>query len=57
MVIALDPSGADGYVGRGMAYAEKNEFDRAIADFRRALEIDPSDQSTKDFLKMLDVTP
>ena len=42
---------------QGIAYAEKGEFDCAIADFCRALEINPSDQSTKYILNELGVTP
>jgi len=42
---------------RGCAYNGKGEVDRAIADFRKVLEIDPSDQDAKDNLRRMGVTP
>ncbi len=40
-VISLEPS-ADAYNGRGAAYADKNDFDHAIADYKQALALDPN---------------
>ena len=45
------------YHNRGVAFAKKGDKERAIADFRKTLEIDPSDQFAKNKLKRLGVTP
>jgi len=45
------------YFNRGLAYEKKGDKDQAIGDFRKALEIDPSDQDAKNWLKKLGVTP
>jgi tetratricopeptide (TPR) repeat protein len=45
------------YTNRGYTYEKKGDKDQAIADFRKALEINPSDQDAKDNLKRLGVTP
>lgn len=36
---------ADGYVGRGNAYASKGDHDRAIADYAKAIELKPGSSS------------
>lgn len=36
-----DPSIADWYVDRGMAYRELGEFDKALADYDMALQLEP----------------
>jgi tetratricopeptide (TPR) repeat protein len=36
------PHDARGFHDRGVAYAAKNAYDKAIADFNRALELDPN---------------
>jgi len=48
---------ASAYYNRGLPYAKKDDKAHAIADFRKALEIDPSAQKAKDALKRLGVTP
>ena len=48
---------AAAYSNRGIAYRKKGDKEQAIADFRKALEIDPSDQDAKNSLKQLGVTP
>ena len=45
------------YSNRGVAYKKKGDKEQAIADFRTALEINPSDQDAKEGLKRLGVTP
>jgi len=62
--IVLDPKLALAYTARGLAYEKKGEYDKAIADYtqaiadyRKTLEIDPSDQNAKNNLKRLGVTP
>ena len=37
----IEPSGAQGYYQRGMAHRSNGDYDRAIADYSRAIEIDP----------------
>ena len=39
--IALDPTIALIYLGRGQAYAGKQDYAVALADFNRAIELDP----------------
>ena len=55
--IAIDPNYATAYFHRGVAYYEKGDKEQAIADYRKALEIEPSDQDAKEGLKRLGVTP
>jgi hypothetical protein len=42
VALALDPSRADMYLVRGLAYANRFDFERAEPDLRRAIEIDPN---------------
>ncbi len=56
-MIALNPNDALAYANRGATYEKKGAKEQALADFRKALEIDPSDQDAKDGLKRLGVTP
>jgi tetratricopeptide (TPR) repeat protein len=39
----LDPNDARAYYNRGNSYRAKGEYERAIADYTRALELDPND--------------
>ena len=39
--IEINPHGADIYNNRGIAYRTKGEVDRAIADYSKAIEINP----------------
>ncbi|MDB4864636.1 tetratricopeptide repeat protein [Pirellulaceae bacterium] len=41
--IRLDPTIADAYNTRGLAYLAKWEPDKAIADFNKAIELNPYD--------------
>ena len=45
------------YYNRGIAYQKKGDKDQAIADYRKALEINPSDQDAKNNLKRLGAMP
>jgi tetratricopeptide (TPR) repeat protein len=56
-LIKLSPNDATAYNNRGGAYYRKGDKEQAIADFRKALEIDPSYQKAKIILKALGVTP
>ncbi len=55
--IALRSHFASAYVNRGAAYENKGDKEQAIADFRKALKINPSYQKAKEGLKRLGVTP
>jgi tetratricopeptide (TPR) repeat protein len=39
--IQLNPSNADAYYGRGLAYSASQQYESAIADFTRAIELAP----------------
>jgi tetratricopeptide (TPR) repeat protein len=39
--VRLHPSGKEGHLGLGAVHQEKQEYDEAIAEYSRALEIDP----------------
>ena len=45
------------YINRGVVYARKGDKVQAIANYRMALEINPSHQNAKNNLKALGVTP
>ena len=51
------PKDAHVYHNRGAAYEDKGDHDRAIADYRRALQFDPSIEASKEGLKRLGVSP
>jgi tetratricopeptide (TPR) repeat protein len=38
-----EPKDAAGYARRGAAFAARREYDRAVADFSKAMELDPND--------------
>src|SRR5215831_2601604 len=41
-LIGSEPEVAWAYINRGLAYKAKGEYDRAIADYNKAIELDPS---------------
>ena len=45
--IRLDSNSLQAYKLRAAIYGDSGRRDQAIADFRKALELDPSDQSVK----------
>lgn len=49
--INRDPNDFVAYNGRGYAYENKGDYDRAISDYEAALRIDPSSSWTKDNLE------
>jgi len=63
--IALDPNFVPAYINKGTLYSKKGDYDlaknfnkkRALADFRKALEINPSNQHAKEGLKRLGIAP
>jgi Tfp pilus assembly protein PilF len=42
LAVQLHPEGKEGHLGMGAVHQAKEEYDLAIAEYRRALEIDPS---------------
>jgi len=41
-VIKIDPARAQAYYDRGLVYAQKSSFEQAIADFLKAVELNPA---------------
>ena len=37
-----EPDNAEGYFGRGRIYAIKNEYDKALSDLNKSIELDPT---------------
>jgi Tfp pilus assembly protein PilF len=42
-VIEIDPGSESAHSNRGYDYQSKGDFERAAADFTKAIEIDPTD--------------
>ena len=40
-MIEIKPDAAKAYLSRGMAYANKGDYDTAIKNYTKAIEIDP----------------
>ena len=57
MAIKLSPKYVHAYYNRGLAYYDKGDKERAIADTRKALELRPGDPNISAALKLLGVTP
>lgn len=45
LAVQLHPEGKEGHLGMGAVHQAKEEYDLAIAEYRRALEIDPAYKS------------
>ena len=43
-----DGSAAGVYCGRGVAYADKGDFDAAIADYNKTIELNPANADVYD---------
>jgi len=56
-LIKLNPNDATAYNNRGGAYYRKGDKEQATANYRKALEIDPSDQEAEINIKLLGATP
>jgi tetratricopeptide (TPR) repeat protein len=54
--IELNANYARAYGERGYAYLQLDDKERAIADFKKAVSLDPSDSTSKAYLKSLGVT-
>ena len=55
--IKLNPKDVGAYYNRGLAHEISEQRDKAITDYRMALELDPSIKESLDGLKRLGVTP
>jgi tetratricopeptide (TPR) repeat protein len=55
--IELDRNEKDVWYNRGIAYLEIGENERAIADFREALRVNPQDEDARTRLKQLGASP
>jgi tetratricopeptide (TPR) repeat protein len=53
IAVRLHPIVAEAYGNRGIAYERKGNPDRAISDFRQALEIAPNHQNSREALERL----
>jgi tetratricopeptide (TPR) repeat protein len=51
--IRLNPNYVKAYGNRGIAYSDKNHQDRAIADFKRVLDLNPSSEEKSYIQKRL----
>lgn len=50
LAVALDPSSATAYAARGVWFFGQNQFAAAAADFNKAVELNPRDQSSRHYL-------
>ena len=55
--LELNPKYALAYGSRGLAYETKGDYDRAIADYSKAIELDPNLAPAKEGLKRLGLSP
>ena len=55
--IKIDPRNAYAFNNRGLAFEKRGDRERAIADYRRALKINPKLWLTQQNLKRLGVSP
>ena len=43
LLAGLNPADADAYYNRGDAYSEIGEYEKAVADYNKAIQVDPND--------------
>ena len=56
-VIRLNPEASSAYAFRGYLYIKLQQRERAIADLRRAIQIDPGNASARNNLRAIGATP
>ena len=52
-VIQRNPRDANAYISRGMAYHDRDDYDKAIADYTKAIEIKPDSAEAYKFRGMV----
>ena len=55
--IRLNPEASSAYAFRGYLYIKLQQRERAIADLRRAIQIDPGNASARNNLRAIGATP
>lgn len=48
--IAIDPNYANAYFNRGLAYGKKGDYNKALADAKKCLQLSPDDEDAKKLL-------
>jgi predicted Zn finger-like uncharacterized protein len=51
--IRLDPKKSDGYFGLGLVYEKREDIDRAIDAYQKAVDLNPDDSAAKENLKFV----
>ncbi len=46
----LDTNASSVYIKRGLSYDRKGDYDKAVADYMRAIELTPNDTTTYSYL-------
>jgi len=49
--LRLNPNHALAYKNRGRVYFDRKDYDKAIADFEKAMQLDPNEPESKQFLQ------
>ena len=55
--IEIDPRLIDAYHNRGVSYERRGDRDRAVSDYRMALQIDPMFEPSRKALRNLGMMP
>jgi tetratricopeptide (TPR) repeat protein len=51
--LSIDPSNVAAYIGRGLVYADRQQYKQARADWTAALELDPGNTEVQHNLSWL----
>ena len=52
--LAVDPGDPDAYYDRALAYARNGDYGQAMADCRKALELNPDDANAKVLMQRIE---